>query len=223
MIHSRSLGFTFIKTHKTAGTSVEKVLSAVCGPEDIVTEIRGDHTHLARNDRGLFVPIAPAELRHPSGAGRSFRRLARRQRYFNHMSAEQVIRRLGRAAWDESYTFCFERNPWDKVASLWGFLRRDGRTEDDFETFVLSGPSRSDWCLYTIDGRIVVDEVFRFEDLTGALARIADRIDVELPALPHEKASGSGRADYRSMYDDRLRARVEADFRNEIAQFGYEF
>ena len=37
MIASFSCRFIFLKTRKTAGTSVELALSPACGPEDIVT------------------------------------------------------------------------------------------------------------------------------------------------------------------------------------------
>ena len=39
MIASHQHRFIFLKTRKTAGTSVEIALSKVCGPDDIITEI----------------------------------------------------------------------------------------------------------------------------------------------------------------------------------------
>ena len=39
VIASHQHRFIFLKTRKTAGTSVEIALSKVCGPDDIITEI----------------------------------------------------------------------------------------------------------------------------------------------------------------------------------------
>ena len=39
VIASHQHRFVFLKTRKTAGTSVEIALSKVCGPDDVITEI----------------------------------------------------------------------------------------------------------------------------------------------------------------------------------------
>ena len=39
VIASHQHRFIFLKTRKTAGTSVEIALSKVCGPDDVITEI----------------------------------------------------------------------------------------------------------------------------------------------------------------------------------------
>jgi len=50
MIASFSRRFVFLKTRKTAGTSVELALSSACGPEDIVTPISLEDEHLRVRD-----------------------------------------------------------------------------------------------------------------------------------------------------------------------------
>ena len=40
MIVSHAHRFIFIKTQKTAGTAMEVALSAICGPDDIITPIQ---------------------------------------------------------------------------------------------------------------------------------------------------------------------------------------
>ena len=39
MIISHRHKFIFVKTKKTAGTSIETLLASVCGEEDVITEI----------------------------------------------------------------------------------------------------------------------------------------------------------------------------------------
>ncbi|MBC8051351.1 MAG: hypothetical protein H7X92_14570, partial [Chitinophagales bacterium] len=44
--------FIFLKTRKTAGTSVECALSAFCGPEDVITPFRRAEDEAMRAGRG---------------------------------------------------------------------------------------------------------------------------------------------------------------------------
>ena len=48
MIASHQHRFIFLKTRKTAGTSVEIALSKVCGPDDVITEISPEDEELRR-------------------------------------------------------------------------------------------------------------------------------------------------------------------------------
>ena len=42
MILSHAHRFIYIKTYKTASTSIEAALSAICGPDDVITPARED-------------------------------------------------------------------------------------------------------------------------------------------------------------------------------------
>ena len=58
MIISHKHKFIFVKTRKTAGTSVQEALERICGPDDIVTQtgIWNDIYH-PRNFRGPVNPL----------------------------------------------------------------------------------------------------------------------------------------------------------------------
>jgi hypothetical protein len=43
MIVSHRHRFIFIKTHKTAGSSMEMALAPLCGPDDIVTPMESNY------------------------------------------------------------------------------------------------------------------------------------------------------------------------------------
>ena len=81
MIASHRHRFIFLKTRKTAGTSVEIALSKVCGPDDIITEISPEDEALRRAAGG----VAPQNFESPP--------LARKA--YNHMGAKAVRDLIG--------------------------------------------------------------------------------------------------------------------------------
>lgn len=214
MIVSHEHRFIFLKSRKTAGTSVEIALSRICGPDDVITPISpGDEpTRAAYGGRGPQNFDAPPLPR----------------RAWNHMPASMVRQLVGRAVWRDYLTFSIERNPWDALVSLYHWRTRAGETLA-FEDFVWS-PTVEDYATrnaraYRIGGELAVDEVCRYDTLEADLGRIWERL--ELPGrleLPHAKAQARPRErHYSTYYDDASRDRVAAVFATTIEAFGFEF
>jgi len=136
-------------------------------------------------------------------------------------------------AWRASYKFCFVRNPFDRAVSdyLWR-TRKTGQSlrfraflealrDRDFRNPAI--PRHFDnWPIYTIDDRIAVDFVGRFERLEADLASAFERIGLPAPELGHAKAI-AGRSGYRDYYGPAERRLVEELFEPELEAFGYEF
>lgn len=207
MIASHAHRFVFIKTRKTAGTSLEIALSRHCGPDDIVTRISP----------------ADEELRAAAG-GVPPQNDATSPSSYAHMGARRVIRVIGRETWDSYFTFAVERNPFDVVASSWRYSARKPSFTKTFAEFVRT-PRRLDRLalnerLYRMGGEVVVDRVYRYEELPAAVADISSRLGVDLD-LPHAK-QGSG-PHYRELYGPGDAEIVAARFARTIREFGYEF
>lgn len=207
MIASHAHRFVFIKTRKTAGTSLEIALSRHCGPADVVTRISPEDEVL----RAAAGGVGPQnDDTSPSS--------------YAHMGARRVVQVIGREAWDSYFTFAVERNPYDVVASSYRFSARKPSYTKTFAEFVRT-PRRLDRLalnerLYRIGGRVVVDRVYRYEELPAAIADISSRLGLELD-LPHAK-QGSG-AHYRELYGPGDAEIVGERFARTIREFGYEF
>jgi hypothetical protein len=224
VIISHEHRFIFVKTHKTAGTSIEVFLSKLAGHDAVVTPILPEVSgHEPRNFMRLDNPIRDAALR------MKYRRLEgdprKRPAYFNHIPAQSIRARVGRRRWDSYLTFCFERNPWEKVVSRYYFATGRGEFEGTLREFVFDGSLlESDFDLYSFDGSTVgVDFVGRYERLEDDVAEVLDRLGLsEELSLTREKGGYRPRdAQAETLFDDEMSRRVEEFYAREIRAFGY--
>jgi hypothetical protein len=215
VIVSHEHGFVFMKTRKTAGTSVEISLSRVCGPDDVITPVTADDEVLRRahGGRGPQLYESPANLE---------------RKAFNHMPVSMVRKMLGRNKFESYFSFAVERNPWDAVVSLYHWRYRD--TEPgSFPEYVASAAvetfATKNQRIYRIKGEIAVDRVLRYESLDSDLSAVWTELGLPgTPDLPHAKAGSRPRApSYRSYYDETSQDRVAELFAAPIADLGYEF
>jgi hypothetical protein len=230
LIVSHEHKFVFIKTRKTAGTSIEVFLSEIAGDDAIVTPIAPPEPgHVARNYKRspVFNPI-PLIAADPEGLRAVVRRPRQKMklygRYWNHMPAPILRLMLGPDIWDSYFKFCFERNPWDKLISLYWWAYRDQMTRPSLDDFIATRPSalKTDWPIYTIDDQIAVDTVGRYEcleeDLRSVLKQLGLSSNLDLP-----RAKSAHRVwDGSQVFSPESAEMVRRAFHREIEAFGYE-
>ena len=202
-IVSHRYKFIFVKTRKTAGTSIELYLSGLCGARDRLTPLVPAETgHQARNHDGMF----------------------------NHMSA-RALAALEPDCWRRYFTFCVERNPWDKMLSWHAMKRRSpdhgARADLTLDDCLAAHDRPLNHPLYCDGaGAIMVDAVLRYESLDAELARVFDQIGVPFPGVLPVRAKSHWRTDrrpYREVYTSAQAECVGALFAREIELHGYEF
>jgi hypothetical protein len=215
VIVSHERGFVFMKTRKTAGTSVEIALSRICGEDDVITPVTPEDEALRRAAGGR----GPQNFEAPPNLNRNA---------FNHMPVSMVRTMLGRKRFESYFSFAVERNPWDAVVSLYHWRFRDG-LPGSFADYVASEAvatfATKNARIYRIKGEVAVDRVLRYEALAEELDAVWNELALPgRPDLPHAK-SGTRPVgpSYRSYYDDASRQRVAELFAAPIGELGYEF
>lgn len=223
MILSHKYKFIFIKTRKTAGTSIEISLSRYCGDEDIITPLNPDEDEMRKElnvyPRNYLVPLSKYR-------GKEWLRYIRgwRLKYWDHMPAKHIKRFIGDEIYNSYFKFCFERNPWDKVLSYYYWTNRNHQYKD-LDDLLRNKELCTDYHKYSINGELAVDFVGRYEHLMEDLEQVCNRVGIPFDGwLPRAKAGY--RKDprrYQDVLDEAQKQFIDDRFRREIELLGYRY
>jgi hypothetical protein len=229
MILSHKYKFIFIKTAKTAGTSIEVFLSRLCGPKDIVTPIAPPvEGHQPRNYEGLINPI-PEILQRPGKLFSVLRHtITSREKFYNHMPAREIRNRVPADVWNSYFKFCVERNPWDKVLSHYHMhAAREGGSLS-LDEYLARGRFPVNYFRYTNRSgtNVLVDRVLHYENLLAELSEVFSQLQIPFDGTLGVAAKSEYRTDrrpYQEVLSDDQRKIIENVFAKEIELHGYRF
>jgi len=219
MLVSHSHQFIYLKTLKTAGTSIEIYFERYCAdPSSYPGERHGTETQVS--SAGVI------GCRKGDTTGET---------WYNHMPGYQVRELVG-TLWNEYFKFCAIRNPFEKTVSQFWFAMADevrrnlaeGRFEvvrREFANWISPHPFQSDRYIYMIDGKVAVDDVIRYESLSTDMKRICDKVGIawDPGRLGRYKGDSRPRTEHFSKYYDTDSERVIRQMYHwELEYFGYE-
>ncbi len=208
MLISHEYKFIFIKTKKTAGTSIEVELSKLMGPQDVVTPI---NPHEIGHEQRNFRPTGPIN------------RLLRRK-YYNHMPATKVRKLVGAATFDNYFKFCVEREPVSKCISLYSMQKNSPDHQStggqlSWEDYVDRGHFPLDHDKYLDEnGNLMVDRIVKYEKLHAELTDIGEQLGFQF-GQPKTRAKSGFREEIT--VTDAQRARIYDAFSASVAHTGY--
>ena len=202
MIISHKYKFIFIKTLKTAGTSIEMYLSPLCSNDDVVTPIGSDpEGHNPRNHDELF---------------------------FSHIQAKDARLLLSRQIWDNYYKFCVERNPWDKTLSHFFWKKHKKDKDLSLDDYFRQGLYCENWPKYCDWGtrESIVDRIIHYDNLNDELGEVFQRLGVPYEGSLTIRAKSGVRADdrhYREIFTEAQKQKVAEIYNKEINMHGYQY
>ena len=224
MIISDEHRFIFIKSRKTAGSSIQAALAAVCGPRDIIAGGRAEISRNCWDNWREYIMLRAKTLRQ----GRLFWPISRF--HSRHLTIETVNEVLGERT--ESYfKFAFVRNPFDLVVSRYFWdksLQRHAYNDLQLwleEHYVQRGQWEKDLLhRYThINGVCRLDYVGRFERLNEDFGFVCSTLGIGEIELPKKKSGLRESRHYQDHYSPAARSLVEKLFADDLRIFDYAF
>jgi len=201
MIVSHKHQFIFVKTRKTAGSTVEKLLYPYLGEFDIITGSERDDT-----------PQKNTSITN------------------GHLSWRQIETAYPQE-WRDYYKFTVERNPWDKVVSsyFWHKLIKEERFGTmSFEEYVTTCELLpTDWNNYARNNHVMVDNVWFYENMGDMYDELNDLFGFDITQEDYTTTkckSGIRQIDsYKELHNANTIDRVRELFSNEIKHLGYKY
>ncbi|GBF80254.1 sulfotransferase family 2 domain-containing protein [Aphanothece sacrum] len=206
---------------------MEIALSKFCGKNDIITPI-------SREDEVIRKKLGyPGPQNYEVLLTTTDTRIFKKPQsivFYNHISAREIKNWLNDEIWYEYFKFCFERNPYDRIISLYyhyiSYLpeKDEKMTLSDFiNSDLIFGLRKWGFDIYTIDKEIVVDQVYLYENLEQEIENI--RLQLNLPEmLLLPKAKGQYRQDKKTSTTTLTKEEIKKIsqlFEKEIQLFGY--
>jgi len=230
MIISHEHKFIFLKTNKTAGTSIEAALCKLCGEADVITPFRLDNekARLGRGPQNYRIehPLKPKRPLWRKLLGRPERYWHPSVGFYEHMPAWQVRDYVGEEVWRTYFKFAFDRNPWDRQVSWYFYKTKSKAQRPSFERFMTSRRHAyvDNYQLYAIDGAPAMDFIGRYEQLEQDLGNALSMIGLDNAInLPKTNVTKTREQNYRSYYSAGTKALVADWYAREIALLGYGF
>jgi hypothetical protein len=204
MIISHKHKFIYLRSQKTASTSLDVFFSAYCDTDDIVTKMPEDVPEWHRESWDVF--------------GNS------------HVAARTVRDYMGDEFWNY-YKFTSVRNPLDKIISSYFWWREMPQLgpgvrplDFSFNDWVLNYGFEHEMAIfhapyYKIYGEIVVDDFIRYESLEDDVKRICKKVGIKYDPkyLLHYKKTKRREVDVSEEALNKLR-RIFAD---ELTDLNY--
>ena len=214
MLVSHKAKFIYLKTFKTAGTSVEQALESACRP--------------------FGSPADGSYYNGPEGivAERGGRREG--NPYRSHADARLVRHQLGKPIWNSYTKVAAVRDPYEKAVSMfWHQHTRHGLIPEPgeplsaiaaFQDWICGGARLPrDIFRVSIKGEVFLDFAIRHERIETDLAAFCGQVGI--PVAPLRRFHGELRQldlDHRAYYNSATAERVADHYALDFQAFGYD-
>lgn len=215
MFLSRGRGFLFVHIPKTAGTALTVALESDALKDDIIVGDTPKARARAKRQQGLYC----------------------RGRLWKHSALADLEGLLPADELERLFTFTMVRNPWDRVASLYHWLREQAfahplvevAKQGSFSDFLRSPITQLslrignyESYLRRPDGSLKPSLFVRIEHFQDDIVGFQEQLGYTVPQLERINESKRPR-DWRGLYSDQDAILVREICATDIERFGYSF
>lgn len=209
--------FIFVRTHKTASTSVEAALEPLCLPPG--APVGNHYRDMAVSEAGIV-----------GARGGAYQN----REWVAHMGAARIRRRIGFGVWRRYAKIAVVRNPYDRMVSMfWWRLdeaERDelqdapfGAVRDRFGAWLAEADAGKNIGKLCIGPRYCLNYALHYERLEDEISALFNILGASKPELPHYKAGARRRSEpWRDYYDSAADRNIRRQSGFELAFFGYD-
>ena len=189
MIISHKYKFIFIKSFKTAGTSLEIALSKFCDKEDVITPLISEDESIRKK----------LNYRGPQNY----------QDMTEHMSAQEIKQKIDPEIFHNYLKFVTVRDPFDQIISAYYwhneskkkerklfFFKKREKSFAEFFKIKAKNIYKDEYNRYTDNNVVIVDKFLKYENLKEDIANLSKRLKFPVDlnnALSGIKAKSSAR------------------------------
>ena len=193
MIVSFKNKFIFIKSQKTAGTSLEVALSKFCGDKDIITPIKPSSNEKIRKK---------LKFRGPQNYLASLKIHDREKKieFVNHTPISVFKKIISKKIFDNFFKFTIVRNPFDQILSYYFYAIKRHSIKDSFKLFCekhaknFFGDEKN---IISIDGNLPYNKVIKYENFKYDLSEISHALKLN-----------------ENLYDIFVKINLKSEYRN---------
>ena len=181
MIISHKYKFIFIKSFKTAGTSLEIALSKFCDKEDVITPLISEDENIRKK----------LNYRGPQNY----------QGMTEHMSAQEIKQKINPEIFHNYLKFVTVRDPFDQIISAYYwhneskkkerklfFFKKREKSFAEFFKIKAKNIYKDEYNRYTDNNVVIVDKFLKYENLKEDIANLSKRL--KLPENLYNALSG---------------------------------
>ena len=196
----------FVHIPKTAGTSVEHWFWKVYGQENVVTH---KHAPLWYRELCNREMLSFTVVRNPFSRAVSWYQQALSLILLDESIKRFKIHGLTIEAWEKGFDYFIQN-----------FYHREGVNPGDD---ILISPAYTQYSYLTIDNKLAVDKIVRFENLANDFKEIENIVGSNF-GLEHLKIGPSDKLrDYKSVYTSSSRRLIEEIYKKDLEEFNYDF
>ena len=196
----------FVHIPKTGGTSVEHWFQKVYGKEHVVVHKHAPISYKNLNDLEMF---KFATIRNPFSRAVSWYQQALSLILLDESIKRFHIHGLTLEAWEKGFDY-FVQNFYDRSS------RNPG---DDIDI----SPAFTQWSYVSVNGKLAVDHLVRFEDLDQEWKKIEEMVGTNYGLGKLKVGPSDALRDWKKVYTPSSKKLIEEIYKEDFEKFNYEY